>query len=300
MTAPILLLGGNGQIGWELRRTLAPLGPVTALERTDVDLADGKALRRVVRDAAPALIVNAAAYTQVDRAEKDAALAQAVNGTAPGILGEEAKRLNAGLVHFSTDYVFDGAAARPYREEDAAAPISVYGKSKLAGEAAVTGSGCAHLILRTSWVYSMRGANFLLTIRRLAGELDELRIVEDQHGAPSWARMIAEATTAILARCGAPSETGLLAEKGGLYHLTASGQTSWHGFAQAIVDWLHASGQPVRCRRVLAIPTTQYPTPAKRPANSLLDCTKLCDAFGIALPNWRNQLSLCTETGSCR
>ncbi len=299
MTAPILLLGGNGQIGWELRRTLAPLGPVTALERTDVDLADGKALRKVVRDAAPALIVNAAAYTQVDRAEKDAALAQAVNGTAPGILGEEANRLNAGLVHISTDYVFDGAAARPYREEDAAAPISVYGKSKLAGEAAVAGSGCAHLILRTSWVYSMRGSNFLLTIRRLAGELDELRIVEDQRGAPSWARMIAEATAAILVRCGAPSDTGLLTEKGGLYHLTASGQTSWHGFAEAIVDWLRATGQPVRCRRVLAIPTAQYPTPAKRPANSLLDCTKLRDAFGIALPDWRDQLALCTETGSC-
>ncbi len=293
MTAAILLFGGNGQIGWELRRTLAPLGAVQALDRADVDLADADALRRSVRAAAPSLIVNAAAYTAVDRAEKDAELAEAVNGQAPAILAEEARRLNVGLVHYSTDYVFDGAAPRPYREDDEPAPVSAYGRSKLAGEQAVAASGCAHLILRTSWVYSLRGANFLLTVRRLAGELDELRIVDDQRGAPTWARMIAEATAATLACCGVPADTGVLAERGGLYHLTASGGTSWHGFAEAIVDWLRITGQPVRCRRVRAIPTADYPTPAKRPANSLLDDTKLREAFGLVLPDWRDQLSLC-------
>ena len=291
----ILLLGANGQVGWELRRTLAPLGAVRALERADVDLADHDGLRRVVREAAPSLIVNAAAYTAVDRAEEEAELAHAVNGAAPGILGEEAKRLNAGLVHFSTDYVFDGTASTPYREGDAPAPVNVYGESKLAGEKAISGTGCAHLILRTSWVYSMRGANFLLTVRRLAGELEELRIVADQTGAPTWARGIAEATALVLTACGAPAETNILAEKGGLYHLTASGETSWHGFAEEIVDWLCATGQPVRCKQVLPIPTADYPTPAIRPAYSLLDCSKLREAFGIVMPDWREQLRLCVD-----
>ncbi|MDH3229150.1 MAG: dTDP-4-dehydrorhamnose reductase [Alphaproteobacteria bacterium] len=295
MTGPILLFGGNGQVGWELRRTLAPLGDVRALERADVDLVDHDALRRLVREAAPSLIVNAAAYTAVDRAEEDAALAHAVNAEAPRILAEEAKRLNGGLVHFSTDYVFDGSASRPYRETDAPSPVNVYGKSKQAGEAAIEDTGCAHLILRTSWVYSMRGANFLLTVRRLAAELEELRIVGDQRGAPTWARAIAEATALLLARCSAPSGIGDLREQGGLYHLTASGEASWHGFAVAVVDWMRATGQPVRCKRILDIPTRDYPTPAKRPANSLLDGSKLREAFGIAIPDWREQLTLCLE-----
>jgi len=295
MTRPILLFGGNGQIGWELRRTLAPLGDVRALERSDVDLVDPDALRRSVREAAPALIVNAAAYTAVDRAERDAGLAQAVNAEAPRILAEEAKRLDSGLVHFSTDYVFDGSATHSYRESDEPAPINVYGNSKRAGEVAIQDVGCAHLILRTSWVYSMRGANFLLTVRRLAGELEELRIVGDQRGAPTWARMIAEATAVILARCSAPGGTADLQDRGGLYHLTASGETSWHGFAVAVVDWMRTTGQPLRCKRVLDIPTKDYPTPAKRPANSLLDCGKLRETFGLTLPDWREQLSLCLE-----
>jgi dTDP-4-dehydrorhamnose reductase len=295
VTGTILLLGSNGQVGWELRRTLAPLGTVRALERSDLDLADAGALSRVVREAAPSLIVNAAAYTAVDRAEEDFELAHAVNGTAPGILGEEAKRLNAGLVHFSTDYVFDGAASMPYRETDTPSPVNVYGRTKLDGEEAIKASGCAHLILRTSWVYSMRGANFLLTIRRLAGELEELRIVGDQRGAPTWARAIAEATALLVAGCGAAGGIGELRDRGGLYHLTAAGEISWHGFAVALVDWMRATGQPVRCKRILDIPTSDYPTPAKRPANSLLDCGKLRETFGITLPDWRELLTLCLE-----
>jgi dTDP-4-dehydrorhamnose reductase len=199
------------------------------------------------------------------------------------------------LVHYSTDYVFDGAGELPAMESDLTDPLNAYGRTKLAGEAAIRDSGCAHLILRTSWVYSMRGANFLLTVRRLAGELEEMRIVADQTGAPTWARGIAGATALILARCGAPADTGILAEKGGIYNLTASGETTWHGFAEAIVEWLRATGQPVRCKKVHPISTSDYPTPAKRPANSLLDCTKLRETFGITIPDWRDQMDLCVD-----
>lgn len=292
----ILLLGANGQVGWELRRTLAPLGPVRALERAEADLADPDSLRRAVRETAPSLIVNAAAYTAVDRAEGDEALARAINANAPGILAEEARRLGIALVHYSTDYVFDGAGGRPTTESDPTAPLNAYGRTKLAGEVAIRESGCAHLILRTSWVYSMRGANFLLTVRRLAAELEEMRIVADQIGAPTWARGIAEATALVLARCGAPGDAGTLAEKGGLYHMTAAGETSWHGLAEAIVDWMRATGQPVRCKKIHPIPTSDYPTPAKRPANSLLDCSRLEEVFGIVMPDWREMLELCIAT----
>ena len=291
----ILLLGANGQVGWELRRALAPLGPVRALERAEADLADPDALSRAVRETAPSLIVNAAAYTAVDRAEEDEALARTINADAPGLLAEEAKRLGIALVHYSTDYVFDGVGELPAMESDLTDPLNAYGRTKLAGEAVIRDSGCAHLILRTSWVYSMRGANFLLTVRRLAGELEEMRIVADQTGAPTWARGIAGATALILARCGAPADTGILAEKGGIYNLTASGETTWHGFAEAIVEWLRATGQPVRCKKVHPISTSDYPTPAKRPANSLLDCTKLRETFGITIPDWRDQMDLCVD-----
>lgn len=295
MAGPILLLGANGQVGWELCRTLAPLGPVVSLERADADLADADALSRVVRKIAPSLIVNAAAYTAVDRAEEEEDLAHAINAAAPGILAAEAKRLGAALVHYSTDYVFDGGSVTPYRENDKPAPLGVYGRTKLAGEEAIAASGCAHLILRTSWVYSLRGRNFLLTVQRLAGELEELRIVADQHGAPTWARGIAEATALILAACGSASCAGALAERGGLYHLTAAGETTWHGFAEAVVEWMRESGQPVKCRGITPIGTEDYPTPARRPARSSLDCGKLRGAFGIALPDWRAQLRLCVE-----
>lgn len=292
----VLLLGANGQVGWELQRSLSPLGPVRALERAEADLSDHDALIRAVRETAPSMIVNAAAYTAVDRAEEEEEQARAINAGAPAILAGEAKRLGIPLVHYSTDYVFGGAGDHPAREDDPVAPLNAYGRTKLAGEQAIRDSGCAHLILRTSWVYSMRGRNFLLTVKRLAGELDELRIVADQKGAPTWARGIAEATALVLARCGAPGDAGVLTEKGGLYHLTASGETSWHGFAEAIVDWLRATGQPVKCQRVVAIGTADYPTPAKRPAYSVLDCSRLRKTFGIAMPDWREQLRLCVES----
>jgi dTDP-4-dehydrorhamnose reductase len=291
----ILLFGANGQVGWELQRTMSPLGPVRAMERADVDLADRDAVIRAVRESAPSLIVNAAAYTAVDKAEEEEALARAINADAPAVLAAEAKRLGIGLVHYSTDYVFAGAGGRPAREDDPVAPLNVYGRTKLEGEQAIRASGCAHLIFRTSWVYSTRGRNFLLTVKRLAGELEELRIVADQTGAPTWARGIAEATALVLARCGAPRITEELADKGGLYHLTAAGETSWHGFAEAIVEWMRGTGQSVKCRGVMPIGTADYPTPAKRPAYSVLDCSLLRETFGISLPDWRDQLGLCLE-----
>jgi dTDP-4-dehydrorhamnose reductase len=291
----ILLFGANGQVGWELRRTMAPLGSVLALDRAGADLTDRDALSRIVRETGPSLIVNAAAYTAVDHAEQEVALAEAINANAPGLLAEEAKRLGIALVQYSTDYVFDGADDKPANEGDPTGPLNVYGRTKLAGENAIRDSGCAHLILRTSWVYAMRGNNFLRAICRLAAELDELSIVDDQTGAPTWSRGIAGATALILAQCGAPAETGVLAEKSGTYHLAASGKTTWHGFAEAIVDWLRATERPIRCTRVRSMPTVDYPTPARRPANSLLDCTKLRNSFGIALPDWHDQFDLCVD-----
>ncbi len=284
--APILLIGRNGQIGRELRKALAPLGKVAALDRAALDLASPDSIREVVRRIAPGLVVNAAAYTEVDKAEAEPELAMAVNAVAPGILAEEAKRLGAPLVHYSTDYVFDGSATRPYRETDAANPLGVYGRGKLAGEEAIRAVGPVHLILRTAWVYSMHGHNFLLTIQRLARERDELRIVADQRGAPNWAGHIAEATNAILC-------LGELAEKSGVYHLSAAGETTWHGFAEAIVAAMRGAGEDVRAKRVAPIATRDYPTPARRPAYSVLDCTKLRETFGVEFLDWRDSLSAC-------
>lgn len=286
----ILLTGGHGQVGWELQRTLAPLGPVYAPARAELDLADADALRQAVRHLGPDLIVNAAAYTAVDRAESERELAFLINGDAPGILAEEARRLGAAIVHYSTDYVFDGTKGAPYEEIDAPRPLNVYGESKLAGEKAVAAAGAAHLILRTSWVYGMRGKNFLLTMRRLAAERDELRVVDDQVGAPTWSRLIAEATTAILAHClHKGSVVPQLADRGGLYHLSCAGQVSWHGFAQAIVAGL--ANPPA----VTPIPSREYQTPAARPAYSVLSNQKLARAFGLMLPDWRHALTLCVE-----
>lgn len=295
-TRPILLIGSSGQIGWELKQTLATLGPVHTLDRPALDLASAESIRRALRETAPGLIVNAGAYTAVDQAESEPDLAQAVNGTAPGILAEEAKRLGAALVHYSTDYVFDGRATRPYREDDATGPVNAYGRSKLAGEQAIAAVGGAYLILRTAWVYSLRGNNFLTTIRRLAAEREELRVVDDQRGAPTWAGGIAEATALILTRCNARSGPGELMEKRGLYHLTAAGETTWFGFAEAIIAEMHAAGELVSARELTAIATADYPTPAQRPAWSVLDCGKTRDAFGVALPHWHDQLGLCWNT----
>lgn len=285
----ILITGANGQVGWELQRTLAPLGEVIALGRDALDLANADAIRKALRQAAPDVIVNAAAYTAVDKAEEERELAHAVNGIAPGVLAEEAKLLNAALVHYSTDYVFDGLKGAPYEEIDVAHPASVYGKTKLAGEKAIAAVNAPHLILRTSWVYGARGKNFLRTILRLADEREELRVVDDQFGAPTWSRMIAEATSAILAQClhkGAVA--GVLAEKGGLYHLTAAGQTSWFGFASEIVKYTE------KYPRMTPIATAEYPLPAPRPAYSVMSNARLTQAFGICLPAWQASLGLCS------
>lgn len=286
----ILITGANGQVGWELQRTLAPLGEVVALGREALDLSNADAIRHTVRQIAPELIVNAAAYTAVDKAEEECKSAQAVNGIAPGVLAEEAKSLNAALVHYSTDYVFDGLKGAPYEEIDAPHPLSVYGETKLAGEKAIAAVGAPYLILRTSWVYGARGKNFLRTILRLANERDEVRVVDDQLGAPTWSRMIAVATSAILAQClHKGMVAGVLAEKGGLYHLTAAGQTSWFGFASEIVK--HADKHP----RMTPITTAEYPLPAPRPAYSVMSNAKLARVFGIRLPDWNASLALCAS-----
>ncbi len=295
MTRPrILLTGGTGQLGWELARALAPLGQVVAPGRAGLDLADADGVRGAFRDAAPALVVNTAAHTAVDRAEGEPELARALNATAPGILAEEAARAGVPIVHFSTDYVFDGAGSAPYVEDDPTAPLGVYGRTKLEGEEAVAAAGGAHLVLRTSWVYGTRGHNFLLTMLRLARERDELRVVADQVGAPTWSRMLAEATAAILSPLRAGGGWRIPPEVSGVYHLSARGSTSWHGFAEAIL-----AADPARAghraRRVVPIATEEYPTPAPRPRYSVLNSERAERVFGVALPDWREQLELCLE-----
>lgn len=297
---PVLILGGNGQVGWELRRALAPMGSITATGRAEIDLAEPDQIRRGVRDVGPCLIVNAAAHTAVDRAEEEESeLAMAVNGRAPGILAEEAKRLGVPLIHYSTDFVFDGHAPadgtrRPYTEADPTGPLNVYGASKLAGEEAIHAVGPAHLILRTSWVYATRGHNFMRTIQRMARDGAELRVIDDQIGCPTWARALAEATAAILAQSWLAGGSAALAERGGLFHLSAAGETSWHGFASAIVA---ASVRPGDAPpKVRPIPTSGYPLPARRPAYSVFDCSAVRAAFGVALPHWEAQLGMCLDT----
>jgi dTDP-4-dehydrorhamnose reductase len=291
----ILVLGSRGQVGWELARSLLPLGRVTALGREELDIGDVDALQRTVRACQPDLIVNAAAYTAVDKAETEKEAAFAINAVAAGILAEEARNCKALLIHYSTDYVFDGLAIRPYCETDSTNPQSVYGRSKLAGEEAIAAIGGDHLILRTSWVYGARGHNFLRTILRLAHERDHLRIVADQIGAPTWSRWIADATAQI-------ARQALQAQvenrfNSGLYHLTCAGETSWHGFASAIVEEYRnmPSAGKLAVQNIEPITTAEYPLPAKRPANSRLDCSKLSADFGIAAPDWRQALRLCME-----
>lgn len=290
----ILLTGKNGQVGWELRRTLAPLGEVVALGSAECNLADPQAIRQTLAEVRPDVIINPAAYTAVDKAEAEADLAMAVNGTAPGILAEEAKRLNAALIHFSTDYVFDGAQAAPYTEEDAPNPQSVYGRSKLAGEDAIRASGAKHLILRTSWVYGVHGGNFMKTMLRLGRERDELRVVADQFGAPTWARDLATATATLLQKWQAMQFDPALS---GVYHLTAAGRTSWHEYAVEIFKLAHqwdavlAQHSP----NVQPISTAEFPLPAKRPANSVLSNEKIRQTFGVQLPDWHDSLRDCLE-----
>ncbi len=288
----ILLTGASGQVGWELQRTLSTLGRVVAPGHAEFDLARPDTLAAALRDIKPDLIVNPAAYTAVDKAESEQELAYAINAEAPHILAKEAARLGITLVHYSTDYVFDGSQFSAYAETDTPNPLGVYGASKLAGEELVQASGAAHLILRTSWVYGTRGKNFLLTMQRLARERDKLSVVADQFGAPTWARSIAEATAQMLALWLAPGATAADRQRlSGVYHLTCGGRTSWHGFAEAILQDMQARGEKIPALK--AITTAEYPTPALRPANSVLSNDKLEQVFGIRMPAWQDALSLC-------
>lgn len=279
----ILLTGAQGQVGFELCRALAPLGRVVALGREQCDLTDANVLRQQVRNAKPDLIVNAAAYTAVDKAESEAALAHAVNAEAVAVLAEEARLLGAGIIHYSTDYVFDGTKPGAYVETDAIGPLGVYGKTKLAGEKALAVSGVPHWIFRTSWVYGLHGHNFLKTMLRLARQKDSLSVVADQHGAPTGAALIADVTALVVRnmQVDAPLKTGI-------YHLAAGGHTSWHGYATHLLARAEAKGFALRfpVDSIKAIPARDYPTPAQRPTNSRLDCRKLEAALGICLPEW--------------
>ena len=304
MKPKILLTGKNGQVGAELQRFLPQLGEVIALGRQELDLSRPDDLRRMIRTVCPNLIVNAAAYTAVDQAEKEEAIARAINADAPAVMAEEAKKIGAGLVHYSTDYVFDGSKNSPYEVTDPTNPLNVYGKTKLLGERAIQETGVPHLIFRTAWVYATRGRNFLLTILRLATQgSDELRIVSDQIGAPTLSREIALATAQILKQIyGRDDHLAHLTEMSGMYHMTAVGETNWYEFAKAIfgeasrmphsAPWFAAAtgGRPFVARRIIPIPTEQYPTPARRPAYSLLSNSHLTETFGVQLPEWRAQL----------
>lgn len=284
----ILLTGCAGQLGRELKRSLACLGEVVACDRRSLDLAQPDTLRTAVRAMAPTVIVNAAAYTAVDKAETEPAVADASNAVAPGILAEEAQRLDALLIHYSTDYVFDGGKVAPYTEMDVPAPLSAYGRSKLAGEQAIAASGARHLIFRTSWVYGLHGANFMKTMLRLGRRScetgDELRVVGDQIGAPTWTRHLADITALILARRDQPN---------GLYHLAAAGETSWHGYAEAIFAEAERNGLIAKSPVVHRIASADYPLPAVRPANSRLDCARFRRDFNLSLPDWRIGLADC-------
>jgi dTDP-4-dehydrorhamnose reductase len=304
MTPKILLTGKNGQVGHDLQGLLPRLGEIVALDRQQLDLSRPDEIRRVIRGIRPTLIVNAAAYTAVDLAEKEPSLAQAINAEAPAIMAEETKRIGAALIHYSTDYVFDGSKNSPYEETDPTNPINVYGKTKLAGEQAIRDSGVHHLIFRTAWLYSTRGKNFLLTILRLATEREELRIVNDQIGAPTWSREIASATAEVLEKLfDRTGNASAWAESSGTYHMTAGGETSWFEFAKAILEeakkqatspapWLAEAThrKPLLSRVVTPITTAEYPTPARRPAYSVLSNTHIARTFGIELADWRTQL----------
>lgn len=283
----ILLIGTSGQVGHELQRTLAPLGEVRGYDYPELDLANAGAVSAVCRKVRPALIVNAAAYTAVDRAESEPAIAMAVNGTAPGVLAGEARRLGAVLVHYSTEYVFDGAKRTPYLESDVPGPLNEYGRSKLAGDLAIAASGCKHLIFRTTWVYGPRGRNFMLTMLSLAAGREELRVVADQRGAPTSSLFLADATARAIRS---------IPEKGvasGIYNLSAAGVTTWAQFAQAIFERAAASRPGLRVPRVVPIATSEYPTAARRPPYSVLAHRKFERAFGFAPTAWEAQLDEC-------
>ena len=287
----ILLTGKTGQVGYELERSLQGLGEIIALDRSQMDLANLDQVRDVIRSVKPNLIINPAAYTAVDKAESEPELAMRINGQAPAIMAEEAKKLGAAMIHYSTDYVFDGSKSTPYVETDPTCPINVYGATKLVGEQAIQAAGIPHLILRTSWVYGMYGKNFLLTMLRLAQEREELRIVADQYGAPTWCRTIADTTAQIVAQAkGAQHKQEWWQERSGIYHLTAQGQTTWFGFTEAILENATIAKKPV----LIPIATQDYPLPAQRPANSVMASEKLMHKF-CSLPTWEDALTSCLE-----
>lgn len=292
----VLVTGAGGQVGGEVARELHRRAEVIAVDRGTMDLADPDAIATRIREVRPDVIVNAAAYTAVDKAEDHEDAARAVNALAPGLIAAEARRAGALLIHYSTDYVFDGLAQRPYVETDATNPLGAYGRTKLEGERAIAASGAAHVILRTSWVYGARGANFLLTMLRLAGEREELRIVDDQHGAPTSSRQIARATLALFTHDARPLEAAdveRVKERAGLYHATAAGATTWFGFAQAIFA---RAGVP-RTPRLVAITTAQFGAKAPRPANSVLSNARLNETFGVRLPPWSEGLDEILRSG---
>lgn len=290
----ILLTGGTGQIGSELLQFLGHLGQVTAPSSGDLDFSQPDRIREVLREIQPHLIINAAAYTAVDKAEEERDRAMAINGTAVKVLAEEAHSLNAAMVHYSTDYVFDGTKSGPYLETDAINPANVYGITKASGDAAVQQADIPHLIFRTTWVYSLTGKSFLQTIQRLAKQKKELRIVDDQWGAPTWSRLIAQTTVNILDQTltdSKPEDVSEIRRASGIYNMTCSGQTNWFGFAEEILKGLPDTEKP----QLIPIPTREYPTPAKRPMNSVLSNEKLRTTFGILLPDWQGALNFCLK-----
>jgi len=279
----LLLFGKGGQVGWELQRALAPLGEVVACGSEEADFSQPETLPALVRAVRPDAIVNAAAHTAVDRAESEPERAAAINAVAPGVLAREAAALGAWLVHYSTDYVFDGSGDAPREEDAPTGPLGVYGRTKLEGEQAIRAAGGRHLILRTSWVYGARGGNFAKTMLRLAAERDTLSVVDDQVGAPTGADLLADVTAHCLRTLAARPELG------GTYHAVAAGQTSWHGYARHVIAWAHAHGHALRTapEAVLPVPTRAFPTPARRPHNSRLDTRRLQSAFELTMPDWQ-------------
>jgi dTDP-4-dehydrorhamnose reductase len=289
MFLKILLLGKNGQVGWELQRSLSPLGEVLALDRHSTlhcgDLSQPEGLGQTVRNWRPDVIVNAAAHTAVDKAESEPDLARGLNATAPAALAQVAAEIGAWLVHYSTDYVFNGQGDQPWQEGDTTGPLSVYGQTKLEGEQAIAASGCQYLVFRTSWVYAARGGNFAKTMLRLAGERERLTVIDDQHGAPTGADLIADVTAHAIRQVMAKPTPALM----GIYHLVASGETSWHGYASHVIDQARAlrSPQVLKVTEIAPVPTTAFPTPAQRPLNSRLSTHKLQQSFGLVLPPWQ-------------
>jgi len=284
---PILITGSTGQVGGELVRLLAPLGPIHAPTRAELDLSDPASIRTIVQELKPRWIVNPAAYTAVDRAETEPDVAFAINATAPGVLGEEAAKIGAAVLHFSTDYVFTGTGTEPYAEDAPTGPLGIYGASKLAGEQALAASGAAHLIFRTSWVYGATGKNFLLTVLRVAREREQMSIVDDQHGALTWSRELARMAVTVLDK--APDADAARAFAG-IYHAAAQGETTWFGFAQEVLRLRRLAEPATHFAELIPIPTSAYPTPAKRPANSRLDTRKLKATFGFEFMPWQQAL----------